>query len=112
MDGSWHDWFEGRSGWCCLMVMVDDATGRTFARFYERETQQAAFDVFGRYAAAHGLPRSLYVDRAGTPSQHIDLCAGPLRKCFAKLDADQQDKLKSLLAALKERDDRPSLPLT
>ena len=25
MDGSWHDWFEGRGAWCCLMVMIDDA---------------------------------------------------------------------------------------
>jgi hypothetical protein len=67
MDGSWHDWFEGRAGaaWCCLMVMVDDATGRTFARFYDRETLAAALDVFGRYAAAYGLPLALYVDRAG-----------------------------------------------
>src|SRR5205814_4676576 len=23
MDGSHHDWFEGRSGWCVLMVMID-----------------------------------------------------------------------------------------
>jgi transposase len=65
MDGSWHDWFEGRSAWCCLMVMIDDATGTVFARFYERETLDAAFDVFGRYAAAKGLPGGLYVDRAG-----------------------------------------------
>lgn len=66
MDGSWHDWFEGRGAWCCLMVMIDDASGRVFARFYEKETLLAAFDVFGRYAARYGLPVSLYVDRAGT----------------------------------------------
>lgn len=65
MDGSWHDWFEGRRAWCCLMVMIDDATGRARARFYERETLGAAFDLFGRYALAHGLPGALYVDRAG-----------------------------------------------
>lgn len=65
MDGSWHDWFEGRGPWCCLMVMIDDATGRIFARFYEKETLAAAFDVFGRYATAQGPPVSLYVDRAG-----------------------------------------------
>ena len=47
------------------MVLVDDATGTTFARFYDRETLAAAFDVFGRYARAHGLPRALYVDKAG-----------------------------------------------
>lgn len=65
MDGSWHDWLEGRGPWCCLMVMVDDATGRTLARFYDRETLAAAFDVFGRYAKAYGLPRAIYVDKAG-----------------------------------------------
>ncbi len=65
MDGSWHDWFEGRGPWCCLMVMIDDATGQVYARFYEKETLAAAFDVFGRYARARGLPVSLYVDRAG-----------------------------------------------
>jgi transposase len=67
MDGSWHDWFEGRGGaaWCCLMVLVDDATGRTFCRFYGKETLEAAFDAFGRYARRYGLPRALYVDKAG-----------------------------------------------
>jgi transposase len=65
MDGSWHDWFEGRGEWCCLMVLVDDATGWVFARFYDRETLAAAFDVFGRYAGSKGLPAALYVDRAG-----------------------------------------------
>src|SRR2546430_433667 len=33
MDGSWHDWLEGRGPWCCLMGMIDDATGRVRARF-------------------------------------------------------------------------------
>ena len=67
MDGSWHDWLEGRGGapWCCLMVIVDDATGRAWARFYARETLAAAFDAFGRYARSRGLPLALYVDKAG-----------------------------------------------
>jgi transposase len=33
MDGSHHDWFEGRAAKCVLMVMIDDATSRTYARF-------------------------------------------------------------------------------
>jgi hypothetical protein len=48
-----------------LMVMIDDATNRTLARFYRRENLDSALDVFGRWAAAYGLPRALYVDRAG-----------------------------------------------
>jgi len=63
MDGSHHDWFEGRCGKCVLMVMIDDATGRTYARFYPAETTEAAFDVFGRWLRRQGVPRSLYVDR-------------------------------------------------
>ena len=38
MDGSHHDWFEGRRGWAVLMVMIDDATGRIYAQFFEEET--------------------------------------------------------------------------
>ena len=66
MDGSERDGFEGRGGRGGrggLMVMIDDATNRTLARSYPRENLDAAFDVFGRWAAAHGLPRALYVGR-------------------------------------------------
>ena len=34
LDGSHHDWFEGRRAKCVLMVMVDDATNRK--ALYER----------------------------------------------------------------------------
>ena len=63
MDGSHHDWFEGRSAPCVLMVLIDDATNRTYARLYPAETTEAAFDVFGRWVGRQGVPRSLYVDR-------------------------------------------------
>jgi hypothetical protein len=63
MDGSHHDWFEGRASRCVLMVMIDDATNQSFARLYPAETTDAAFDLFGRWAKKRGLPRSLYVDR-------------------------------------------------
>jgi len=65
MDGSHHDWFEGRRGEAVLMVMIDDATGRIYARFFEEETLAAAFEIFQCYGLRHGLPRALYVDRAG-----------------------------------------------
>ena len=63
MDGSDHDWFEGRGPRCVLMVVIDDATGRVFCRFYESETTAAAFGVFGAYCRRHGVPRAVYVDR-------------------------------------------------
>lgn len=63
MDGSHHDWFEGRRGWAVLMVMIDDATNRTYARFYEGEDTRAALDCFSRYTRRYGLPQALYVDQ-------------------------------------------------
>lgn len=65
MDGSEHDWFEGRGRRCVLMVMVDDATGEKFGRFYEGETLAAALEMMRYWCEGHGVPQSVYVDRAG-----------------------------------------------
>jgi len=63
LDGSHHDWFEGRGPKCVLMVMVDDATNRMRARFCAEETTRASYDVLEGWGRKHGLPGSLYVDR-------------------------------------------------
>jgi hypothetical protein len=63
MDGSEHDWFEGRGPRAVLMVMIDDATSRTYVRFADAETTRAAYDVFEGYTRKYGLPHGLYVDR-------------------------------------------------
>ena len=39
IDGSPHDWFEGRREKCVLLVFIDDATSKLMAlRFVEAET--------------------------------------------------------------------------
>jgi transposase len=63
LDGSHHDWFEGRRKPCVLMVMVDDATNRMRARFFEEETTRASYDVVEGWVRKHGLMGSVYVDR-------------------------------------------------
>src|SRR5688572_7917263 len=63
MDGSKHDWFEGRRAPAALMVMVDDATSRLRARFSEEETTLAAYVIFAAYVRCHGRPAALYVGR-------------------------------------------------
>jgi len=63
LDGSHHDWFEGRGERCVLMVMVDDATNQLRARFFPEETTRASYDVLEGWVRQHGLPASLYVDR-------------------------------------------------
>jgi hypothetical protein len=63
IDGSEHDWFEGRGPRPVLMVMIDDATNTTLARFYPNEDTSAAYDIFERYVRLYGLPTALYPDR-------------------------------------------------
>lgn len=66
IDGSHHDWFEGRGPKCVLMGYIDDATGNVFGRFYEYEGTIPAMDSFKRYAKKYGLPMSLYLDKHTT----------------------------------------------
>jgi len=66
MDGSHHDWFEGRGPWCVLMGYIDDASGRVFGRFYEYEGTIPAMDSFKRYMDKYGLPMSVYLDKHTT----------------------------------------------
>lgn len=66
MDGSHHDWFEGRGSDCVLMGYIDDATGKVFGRFYEYEGTFPALDSFRRYIGKYGLPIRVYLDRHTT----------------------------------------------
>jgi hypothetical protein len=66
MDGSHHDWFEGRGPWCVLMGYIDDARGRVFGRFYDYEGTIPAMDSFKRYIRKYGLPLSVYLDKYKT----------------------------------------------
>ena len=66
MDGSDHDWFEGRSERCTLLVMIDDATGRLGAlRFVVEETFFGYCALLRQYLQAHGKPAGLYTDKHG-----------------------------------------------
>ena len=65
-DGSHHDWFEGRGPKCCLMTMVDDATGTVWALFTRDEGTAAAMRMLWAWAVQFGIPHSVYVDRLKT----------------------------------------------
>lgn len=66
MDGSHHDWFEGRSSKSVLMGYIDDATGNVHAGFYEYEGTIPAMDSFKRYLRQYGIPGSVYLDKHTT----------------------------------------------
>lgn len=64
IDGSPHDWFEGRSSPCCLLVLVDDATSSILGlRFVEHECLDGYFKLIREYINRCGRPLSFYSDR-------------------------------------------------
>ena len=64
IDGSPHDWFEGRSLVCTLLVFIDDATGQlTQLRFMPTETTLGYMHCLHDHILAHGMPMALYSDR-------------------------------------------------
>jgi hypothetical protein len=77
LDGSFHDWLEGRGPRGCLMNMVDDATSETQARLGKEETIWAAAGVLRGWIEKYGVPRTLYTDwknvykRKATPGEQL-----------------------------------------
>ena len=66
IDGSPHDWFEGRGPKCCLLVAIDDATSRLCSLHFEpAETTAGYFKLMRKYIAAYGLPLATYNDKHG-----------------------------------------------
>ena len=66
LDGSHHDWLEGRGPHGVLMAYIDDASSRVFARFYEYEGTIPAMDSFQRYVQQYGIPLAVYADKHTT----------------------------------------------
>lgn len=66
MDGSHHDWLEGRGPKLVLMGYIDDATGRFYGRFYDYEGTFPAMDSLKGYIKHYGIPKSIYLDRHST----------------------------------------------
>jgi transposase len=66
MDGTDHDWFEGRGERCSLLVMIDDATGRLGALLFVPEESFFGYGALLRqYLADQGRPAGLYTDKHG-----------------------------------------------
>lgn len=64
VDGSPHDWLEGRGPRLCLVGGIDDASGKVPRAFFEvAESSWAYFRLFSEIFKTHGLPYSVYADR-------------------------------------------------
>jgi len=64
VDGSKHDWLEGRGPWLTLHAAIDDATNEVpWALFREEEDATGYALLLHHISQTHGLPLSLYADR-------------------------------------------------
>jgi hypothetical protein len=63
MDGSHHDWFEGRGERCVLIAMIDDATSKVIARFFPSESMESLMGTLRVWLETFGRPRAIYADR-------------------------------------------------
>lgn len=64
LDGSDHDWFEGRGPRCVLLVFIDDATSRIlYARFITVEDTLNLMAASKAYLLINGRPIAWYVDK-------------------------------------------------
>lgn len=66
IDGSPHDWFEGRARKCTLLVFVDDATSRLmYLQLVAAETTFNYFAAVRSYVTQFGKPLAFYSDKFG-----------------------------------------------
>ena len=64
LDGSPHDWFEGRGPVCTLLAYIDDATSTVlWARFVATEDTHNLMLATGGYLRRYGRPVAYYVDK-------------------------------------------------
>ena len=79
IDGSRHDWFEGRAPMCTLLVYVDDATSALVAlQFVKSESTSTYFSLTADYLRQFGKPRAFYSDkhsifRINQPRESVEL---------------------------------------
>jgi transposase len=66
IDGSDHDWFEGRGPRCTLLVYIDDATGQLGELwFVPEETFFGYCEASRHYFERYGKPVAFYSDKHG-----------------------------------------------
>jgi hypothetical protein len=64
IDGSPHDWLEGRGPQLSLIGAIDDATGKVpYALFQEQEDTRGYFLMLREITLKKGIPLALYHDR-------------------------------------------------
>jgi transposase len=121
IDGSHHDWFEGRGPVCVFMGYIDDATSTVSGRFYAYEGTIPAMDSMKRYIKRYGIPQSVYLDKHSTykspaeptieeqlndqrPMSHFEKSLSELGTCVIHANSPQaKGRVERLFRTLQDR---------
>lgn len=66
LDGSHHDWLEGRGEKLVLMGYIDDATSKVYGQFYDYEGTLPVLHSLKKYIKKYGIPIKIYLDKHTT----------------------------------------------
>lgn len=73
LDGSPHDWLQGRGPLLTALGMQDDASGKILAaQFFPSETSQGYFRLLQSLLRRYGVPLAFYGDRSGIFTRNDD----------------------------------------
>ena len=73
LDGSPHDWLEGRGPRLTALGMQDDASGKILAaHFFSSETSAGYFHLLQSLLQRYGVPVAFYGDRSGVFTRNDD----------------------------------------
>jgi transposase len=73
LDGSPHDWFEGRADKCTLIVFIDDATSKILhLEFVKSESTIGLLRATKNYITKCGIPTSFYNDNGSVFKVNIN----------------------------------------
>ncbi|MDQ6980761.1 MAG: ISNCY family transposase [Ghiorsea sp.] len=114
VDGTPHDWFEGKAAKCTLMVFIDDATSKLVdLQFYPTEGTQAYMEGLRRYIKAYGRPVAIYSDRHSSLTVNtVDAASGEQLTQFGRaLKTLDIEHIKANSPQAKGRVERANLTL-
>jgi len=73
LDGSPHDWLQGRGPLLTALGMQDDASGKILAaQFFSSETAEGYFHLLQGLLRRYGVPVAFYGDRSGIFTRNDD----------------------------------------
>jgi len=90
MDGSHHAWFGAGGPPCCLVEMVDDATGIRHGLLAAQETTVVCMQALWQWIERYGVPQALYTDKKNVfvadrePTREEQLAGQPALTAFGK----------------------------